>query len=127
MKVGILMGRFSSSSEHRALLYSRKAVAMQVPAYDPLFFGKIVTRDASPEAGAAEQCVPNIRQAWRVLFDWGSRKDRLEDLKSSMRLCPEARLKGRSDVDALAYWLQSAFDFLAMVPHSISCLILHCC
>ncbi len=89
--------------------------ALQVPAYDPLYFSKIVTRDASPEAGAAEQCVPNIRRAWKVLFDWGKKKDRLEDIRSSMQLCPQASLKGEDDVEDLAMWLQGSFDFLAMV------------
>ena len=90
-------------------------LSWQVPAYDPLYFSKIVTRDATPEAGAAEQCVPNIRQAWKVLFKWGRDKDRLEDIKSSMQLCPQAELKGKADVEELAMWLQGSFDFLAMV------------
>ena len=85
-----------------------------MPAYDPLYFSKIVTRDASPEAGAAEQCIPNIRRAWKVLFKWGKEQDRLEDIRSSMQLCPQAPLKDEDDVKDLAEWLQGSFDFLAM-------------
>ena len=87
-----------------------------MPAFDPLYFSKIVTRDATPEAGAAELCVPNIRKAWKVLFDWGSRQDALKDIRSSMQLCPQAELRGKADVQDLANWLQGSFDFLAMVP-----------
>lgn len=34
--------------------------------YDSGSYAKIVTRDASPAAGAAAACVPNMRRAWQV-------------------------------------------------------------
>ena len=88
---------------------------LQDPAFDPLYFSKIVTRDASPEAGAAEQCVPNVRQAWKTLFSWGRHTDGREDIRSAMHICSQADLKTSEDVLALAQWLQSAFDYIAMV------------
>ena len=73
-----------------------------------------MTRDASPEAGSSEQCIPNIRRAWKVLFEWGRKKDRLDDIRSSIQLCPQASLESKDDVNELAEWLQGSFDFLAM-------------
>lgn len=34
--------------------------------YDSGSYAKIVTRDASPAAGADAACVPNMRRAWQV-------------------------------------------------------------
>lgn len=88
---------------------------MQEPSFDRLFFSKIVTRDASPEAGAAEHCVPNIREAWKVLFRKGDSKHGREFIREQARVCKKANLDSAEDVLAFAQWLQSAFDFLAMV------------
>ena len=87
----------------------------QDPPADFGSFAKIVTRDAMPEAGAAAQCAPNMRAAWKTLFSLGKNESDRKRIHSAMSLCPEAKLKSNDDVWALAYWLQSAFDYLAMV------------
>ena len=38
----------------------------------------------------------------------------LKELESLFRLCPGQHVKNNDDLYALAYWAQSAFDFMAM-------------
>ena len=85
-----------------------------VQGTDPGGFAAIVTRDASPAAGSPPACVPNLRAAWQALFAAGSSgAEGLSMLSSTFRLCG-AGMSKTDDVAALADWLQSAFDYLAM-------------
>ena len=84
----------------------------QDPPWDSGSFAKVVTRDATPAAGAAEACAPNMRQAWQELFAASESQDGRQQLRDSMLLCDDAPLKGRPDADPLANWLSSAFDYL---------------
>lgn len=57
-------------------------------------------------------CAANLRAAWPALA--AAAEDDLQALNDAFRLCPESALRDTSDALALAYWLQSAFDYLAM-------------
>ena len=84
---------------------------------DPGGFAAIVTRDSSPAAGSPPACVPNLRAAWQALFAAGnSGAAGLAMLSSTFRLCgtPSSSMASPADVNSLAYWLQSSFDYLAM-------------
>ena len=82
----------------------------------PAHFAKVVTRDATPAAGAAEACAPNMRQAWQELFASSETEAGRQSVRDSMLLCPHAHLDSRQDADALAAWLSSAFDYLVRRP-----------
>ncbi|KAK9841268.1 hypothetical protein WJX74_002844 [Apatococcus lobatus] len=84
------------------------------PPWDSGSYAKVVTRDATPAAGAAEACAPNMRQAWQELFSASETAEGRRRVRDSMQLCPDAHLDNRSSADALAGWLSSAFDYLAM-------------
>ena len=99
-------------------LFPKIFVYLQEPAFDRLFFSKIVTRDASAEAGSAEQCIPNIRKSWQVLFEKGKTKHGRESIRKAGQVCKAADLDNEDDVLSYAQWLQAAFDFLAMVTLS---------
>eukprot|EP00192_Tetraselmis_astigmatica_P002928 CAMPEP_0117662848 /NCGR_PEP_ID=MMETSP0804-20121206/8269_1 /TAXON_ID=1074897 /ORGANISM="Tetraselmis astigmatica, Strain CCMP880" /LENGTH=600 /DNA_ID=CAMNT_0005469769 /DNA_START=243 /DNA_END=2046 /DNA_ORIENTATION=- len=84
------------------------------PPYDIGSYAKVVTYDATVAAGSAPGCSSAVRSAWTALFDHGKTDDGRSLIRSSMGLCPETPLKDASDVLDLAYWLQSAMDFMAM-------------
>ncbi|KAK9801908.1 hypothetical protein WJX73_002094 [Symbiochloris irregularis] len=84
------------------------------PAYDPGSFAKIVTYDASPEAGSAANCIPNAQKAWQALFDLGESQDGRTQIRKHMRLCDHAPMNGPADAAALVEWAGSAWDYLAM-------------
>ena len=88
---------------------------MQDPAYDANSFAKIVTRDASPEAGSAAACVPNMRKGWQVLLNAGDSESGRKLISDAMNLCPHSTVDSKNDAILLAQWLQSAWDYLAMV------------
>lgn len=90
-------------------------VLVQDPPYDDKSFAKIVTQDASLEGGSAKACAPNMRQGWKTLFKKGGSKAGREEVSEAMLLCPHAKLESEDDVQLLAQWLQSAWDYLAMV------------
>lgn len=41
----------------------------------PNGFEIVVTKDCTPEAGAAAECVPNFRQTWKTLLDFAGTKE----------------------------------------------------
>ena len=93
------------------------AFAGLAPRYDEGSFAAVVTRDASPAAGAPDTgCVQNIRSAWAYLFSRTASGDpaALAEVREAFRLCDSAPLGSADDVLLLAQWAQSAFDFLAM-------------
>ena len=85
---------------------------LQDPPWDSGSYAKVVTRDATPATGAAEACVPNMRQAWQELFSASDTAEGRQRVRDSMLLCPDAHLDNRSSADTLAGWLSNAFDYL---------------
>lgn len=79
---------------------------------DQYAYDSIVTRDATPYAGASQNCASNVRKAWDVIFDWASTSQGRSNLQASWNLCapPAAADRGYD----LAYWAESAFSFMAM-------------
>ena len=98
--------------------------ALQDPPYDANSFAKIVTRDASSEAGSAAACVPNMRKGWQILLNGGESESGRELISDAMRLCPHSAVDSKYDAIQLAQWLQSAWDYLAMVcaTHIMHCM-----
>ncbi|KAF8072769.1 DPP7 [Scenedesmus sp. PABB004] len=80
--------------------------------FRPEAFWDVVTRDATPTAGAAPDCAANVRAGFAALFAAGATRAGRDALRRAFRLC-EA-LTGEADVEALAYWVQGAFDAYAM-------------
>jgi hypothetical protein len=75
-----------------------------VPGFNPSAFWDVVTRDASPAAGAAPDCVDNTREAFRQLFDAGGSAEGRQQLQATFRLCDA--LEDEAGVLQLAYWAQ---------------------
>ena len=88
---------------------------MQDPPYDANSFAKTVTADASPEAGSAAACVPNMRKGWQVLLNAADSESGRQLVSDAMRLCPHSTVDSKNDGILLAQWLQNAWDYLAMV------------
>eukprot|EP00644_Phytophthora_capsici_P000989 jgi/Phyca11/509252/fgenesh2_kg.PHYCAscaffold_43_\ len=77
-------------------------------------FERIVTYDASEEAGSAPNCVPNIRRVWPIMRKLGKTKQGRKELKKALSLCETAKVKTEEDVDGVMDWAKSAFDYMAM-------------
>jgi lysosomal Pro-X carboxypeptidase len=75
-----------------------------VPGFDPSQFWEVVTRDATPAAGAAPDCVENTREAFRQLFAAGQSPSGRAGLAATFKLCEP--LQDEGDVLQLAYWAQ---------------------
>jgi lysosomal Pro-X carboxypeptidase len=86
----------------------------EAPPADAGGFAEVVTRDASDAAGAPPACADNLRAAWRALFDAAAAPGGLAQLSAAFALCDDAALTSADDVTQLAFWLQSAFDYLSM-------------
>lgn len=85
------------------------------PPYDGGSFAAIVTRDASPEHGAAAACAPNVRSAFSALLAVPrGGKAAARAAARALRLCPDVKLKTDADAAAVADWLSGAFDSMAM-------------
>ncbi|KAL6769573.1 hypothetical protein ACKKBG_A31535 [Auxenochlorella protothecoides x Auxenochlorella symbiontica] len=84
------------------------------PAYDAGGFAAVVTRDASEEGGSAPACVANARAGWKLLFKLGDSEAGRHKLSQALGLCSRAAPRTSADVEALAEWLQGAWDYLAM-------------
>lgn len=80
--------------------------------YDGQKYWQVVTRDATPAAGAAHNCAPNIHRAWPALFELASTVEGREKLSGIFKLCDP--MKDESDGEKLAMGLLVAFDSLAM-------------
>jgi lysosomal Pro-X carboxypeptidase len=84
---------------------------------DPGSFAKIVTRDATPAAGAAGACAGNMRAAWKELLKRADdqAQDGWSSLSKLLRLCPSARqVTSVDDLYSWMDWAQSSFDYMAM-------------
>ncbi|RHZ38954.1 hypothetical protein DYB26_007527 [Aphanomyces astaci] len=100
----------------------RGAIAASAPifansiGYAEQFHGadywQVVTHDASPEAGAAPNCIPNVRATWPLMFAKANSSRGLADLSALFQTCTP--LHTRDDVEALALTLMMAWDTMAM-------------
>jgi len=92
------------------------ALAGGEPAPDAGGFAAVVTRDmgAAPPASAPAECADNMRAAWRALAATAEWPGGLSALTSLFRLCPSSALSDAEHAQDLAFWLQSAFDYIAM-------------
>jgi hypothetical protein len=58
----------------------------------------------------------NLRKAWAALFALGKHSDGRAAIARSMKLCGgNNALANEADVNVLAQWAQSAWDYMAMV------------
>ena len=55
-----------------------------------------------------------LQAGWKTLFDMGKTSGGRSSIAEALRLCPDSAPKSEDDVLALAYWLQDAWDYLAM-------------
>ncbi|OQR85173.1 lysosomal Pro-X carboxypeptidase [Achlya hypogyna] len=75
-------------------------------------FSQIVTFDATPAAGSAANCAPNVRRVWDVIFNASATADGRAQLQTQLGLCDAVATE--ADGCALADWAKGAFDYLAM-------------
>jgi hypothetical protein len=58
----------------------------------------------------------NLRKAWAALFALGKHSDGRTAIARAMKLCGgDNTLNDEADVNVLAQWAQSAWDYMAMV------------
>uniref|UniRef100_M4BAY0 Lysosomal Pro-X carboxypeptidase n=1 Tax=Hyaloperonospora arabidopsidis (strain Emoy2) TaxID=559515 RepID=M4BAY0_HYAAE len=82
------------------------------PNFDGQKYWQVVTRDASPDAGSAKNCVPNVQKSWPQLFELAKTEKGRATLTSLFSLCqPLSREEQGID---LAMSVLFAFDTLAM-------------
>ncbi|TMW56748.1 hypothetical protein Poli38472_006758 [Pythium oligandrum] len=96
------------------------AIAASAPIFGfPVFpefkgdkYWEVVTRDASPETGSAENCVPNVKKSWDKIFSLAKTEEGRQKLSSIFRLCEP--LSKEEEGEAVAMAVLYAFDTLAM-------------
>ena len=69
----------------------------------------MVTRDATPAAGASAHCARNVRAGFAALFSLGARAAGRAAIRERLRLCAEPA--DARDVQSVGYWIQ--------VPHAV--------
>jgi hypothetical protein len=67
---------------------------------------QIVTKSATPEAGAPADCAANVRAAFARVLELGAAPGGRQRLARAFRLC--GALEGDEDVLSLAYWAQAS-------------------
>jgi len=72
----------------------------------------VVTRDASPEAGAAGECIPAFRAAWPRIESMGNTVDGRALLSSLFNMC--SPIGDPVDVEFLMLYIAMAVDTMAM-------------
>lgn len=82
------------------------------PPIDPASFSRVTTYDASPAAGSAPNCIPNVRSSWKHIFQAAKTQHGRQMLKTVFNLCHD--LKSEADANALPGWIQGAYDSMAM-------------
>lgn len=82
------------------------------PAVDPTGYSKVITFDASPEAGSASNCIPNIKSAWTSIQKLGQSASGRQTLKETFGLCSD--LQSNANVSGLMEWIKDAFSSMAM-------------
>ncbi|KAL3662609.1 hypothetical protein V7S43_012461 [Phytophthora oleae] len=83
-------------------------------AHDLGGYSQVTTFDASPAAGSAENCVPNVRRVWPAMKTLWKSDDGHRKLKQALSLCEDTSLESEEDVDRLMGWAKDAFDSMAM-------------
>jgi len=83
-------------------------------AHDLGGYSQVTTFDASPAAGSAENCVPNVRRAWPAMRALGKSEEGRQKLKATLALCEDTPLSSAADVEALMEWARDSFDSMAM-------------
>ena len=92
----------------------------ETPAVDPNAFALGVTFDATAWGGSKPACEANARAGFKELLRRASTStstngsDGLTSVARPLRLCDSSIPRSSDDVVRLAYWLQDAFDYLAM-------------
>jgi lysosomal Pro-X carboxypeptidase len=84
----------------------------QTPAFDSETFWRVVTRDATPAAGAVAECAAGVRRAWSALSDAGQSAHGRSALQQQFGLCRP--ITDASDVAGLVDLLWFALDTMAM-------------
>ncbi|OWZ12668.1 Lysosomal Pro-X carboxypeptidase [Phytophthora megakarya] len=82
------------------------------PDFDGQKYWQVVTRDASPAAGSAKNCVPNAQKSWAQIFELAKTESGRNTLSSLFRLCEP--LTSEEQGEDLAMSVLFAFDTLAM-------------
>lgn len=72
----------------------------------------MLLQDASEAAGAAPGCTRSVRRTFQALLHLGKHHAGRALISRALRLC--APLQHHGQVEAVAYWLQGAFDAFAM-------------
>eukprot|EP00039_Didymoeca_costata_P029055 m.23103 g.23103 ORF g.23103 m.23103 type:complete len:514 (+) comp7466_c0_seq3:18-1559(+) len=82
--------------------------------WDTNRYWQVVTRDATPAAGAKEGCDSAVRSAWPMIFSKGATAAGMSELQETFHICPSTPIKTTNDVHNLAFMLLNVWDTLAM-------------
>ncbi|EGZ26325.1 hypothetical protein PHYSODRAFT_327243 [Phytophthora sojae] len=83
-------------------------------AHDLRGYSQVTTFDASPAAGSAQNCVPNVRRAWPTMRAFGKTTSGRRKLKEALVLCEDTPLDTDEAIDAVMQWAKDSFDSMAM-------------
>ncbi|CAD7698965.1 unnamed protein product [Ostreobium quekettii] len=89
------------------------------PAYDTGAYYKIVTYAASPAAGCAESCVPNVRRAWDTMLEMFKTDEGRAAVKEAMGICDAVPMKGNAW--NLINWAATPFSLFAEGSYPFPC------
>jgi lysosomal Pro-X carboxypeptidase len=82
------------------------------PSYNTADYWAVVTRDATPAAGSAATCAPNVQAAFAALWAQEGNPAGLAKLTTTMNVCTP--LATHDDLNALAFFALGAWDTEAM-------------
>lgn len=80
--------------------------------YDTNSFWRVVTRDATPAAGAAAGCDSAVRKTWPLIASLGTTAAGRKTLTNAFRLCEPIKTSG--DAERLAMMAVNAWDVMSM-------------
>ena len=86
----------------------------ETPPVDPNAFALGVSFDATAWGGSPAACEGNVRAAFAELLSRTSSRRGVASVAAPLRLCASSVPTTADDVVRIAYWLQDAFDYLAM-------------
>jgi len=86
----------------------------ETPPVDPNAFALGVSFDATAWGGSPAACEGNVRAAFAELLSRTSSRRGVASIAAPLRLCASSVPTTADDVVRIAYWLQDAFDYLAM-------------
>ncbi|PSC67864.1 inner membrane PPF-chloroplastic isoform B [Micractinium conductrix] len=109
----VVAGALASSAPLQALLVEQ--------GWDPSAFWQVVTKAASPEAGAAPACRANVRAAFAALFEAAGSAGGRALVERQLRMCTGA-FKEEGGASMVALFAMMSFDTAAMssYPHPSS-------